>query len=224
MVDNDLLSQGYKLNPSRYQPHLGNSRLQLLISSHPTKRFFDVKQIRLPTFYNRVYQKTQISRHELSPKESFQVCMGRFCLEAYQGFSRQGFSFGGALHVSILEGDLYCDFTSTAPIFMVGPDPVAVNNLIVDEILEFLAEKEAKLGQHEDEMYGRLAKFDPYAVFLACLVSLQEQLEGVPASLRRDKYCKTAATIQKVIEIVRKTDGWDGCSPTLEELLTSKVS
>lgn len=219
-MDSALLKQGYQLEPTKYSPPLGSSRIRVVISDQPAQRFFDVKLLRLPTFDGRYYHQTQITRHELAPEATFQVCLGKFSLESYHGDVIHGFSFGGVLETTLVDKDLYCDLTSNAPIFTLRDSPEVMGNLLADELIDLLAENEARLAGHEEELYSRLAKFEPYKVFLSCMVTLQKRFDSVPTSLRRDKFRKTNAVLQKIIHIVRDTDGWDGRSPTLDELLS----
>jgi hypothetical protein len=106
---------------------------------------------------------------------------------------------------------------------MLQDNPVTVSGVLVDEIIDLLAEKEARLARHEDELYSRLSKFEPYTVFLACLVTLRKRLESLPAQLRGENFRKTNSVVQKVIRIVQSTDGWDGHADTLDDLLVGEV-
>jgi len=219
-MDAKLTSIGYVFEPSRYSPGLGYSRISVAISGKPTERLFDVKLLRIPTFDGRFLRQTQVTRHELAPNETFQVCLGELRLETYRGENLRAFSFGGNLRATVEMGDLYCEFTSTAPIFTLQGEPGSVGRLIADEIVDMLAEKKIKLPGHEDELYSRLAKFEPYPIFLACIVSLQKRAESVPTAMRRERYRQVTASLKRAIEIVRATDGWDGRSPSLEDLLS----
>jgi len=218
-MDAQLLTLGYQLGPSKYTPRIGYSWLRAVISGRPTQRFFDVKSLHLPTYDGRYFHQTQISRHELSPKEAFQVCLGRWSLVNYQGEELHGFSFGGGLQTAIVDNDLYCDFTSSAPILILQDGPGSVSGPLIDEVVDLLAEIKPKLAGHDDEFYSRLSKFEPYAVFLSCLFTLKKRFASVPTHLRNEKFRKANTQIEKAIQIVQNTDGWDGRSPTLEELL-----
>jgi hypothetical protein len=219
-MDKELLTSGYQLHPTRYSPRLGYSQLTALISGQPAQRYFDVKLLHIPTFDGRFYHMTNISRHELELKETFQVCLGKWSLENFVGNEIHGFSFGGVLQAAVKDEGLYCEFTSSAPIFKMKDDQMGETSLLFDEILDLVAEQEVKMTHHEDELYARLGKHDPHEVFLSCLVTLQKKLDRVPTSLRRERYRKTSALLQKVIKIVRDTDRWDGRAPTLTELLS----
>ena len=220
-MDPKLISIGYTLEPSRYSPALGYSRLSVLISANPTQRFFDVKQFSIPTFDGRFLRYTHITRHELAPAESFKACVGELRLETHQGETMQAFTFGGNLQTSVEMGALYCEYTSNAPILKLDDDPNSANRAIADEIVDLLAELESKLSGHEDELYTRLSKFDPYTIFLSCLVSLQALVDNVPLGVRRERFHQASVNIQRAIQVVRQTDGWDGHSPSLEDLLSS---
>jgi hypothetical protein len=220
-MDSKLAAFGYGLEPSKYSPGLGYSRFKAVISGWPTGRFFDAKKLRIPTFDGRFYHNTQISRHELRPKETFQVCLGELVLESYQGESLRVFSFGGLLVATIERDDLICELTSNAPIFKLQDDPAKVGNVVVEEVMDLLAEKQVGLAGHADELYARLAKFDPYQVFLSCLVSLQKRVDDVPLHLRHDRYQKVASSVKHAAQIVRDTDGWDGHSSGLEDLISN---
>jgi hypothetical protein len=220
-MDEKLLSLGYQWEPSRYLPQLGYSRLSAVISGKPAQRYFDAKLLRVPTFDGRFFHHTQVSRHELALEEDFQVCMGRISLESYHGNALHAFSFGGALHAKIIDDDLFCTLTSDAPILTLSENPVSVGEVIADELLDLLAETQTKLVRHEDELYARISKHTPYELFLACMVTLQKRLDSIPTNLRRSNYRKVNTQIQNAIQIVRKTDGWDGHSPTLQELISN---
>ena len=219
-MDPKLNSLGYIFEPSKYPPALGYSQLKVIISGKPTQRFFDVKSLHIPTFDGRFLHQKQVTRHELAPKETFQVCLGELKLETYPGENLLAFSLGGNLQVSVEMGDLYCVFSSTAPILKVEDDPDSVSGVIADEIMDLQAEMETKLAGHEDELYSRLSKFDPYSIFLSCLVSLQKRAESVPLAVRRERFHKISSNITHAIQLVRDTDGWDGQAPSLDDLLS----
>ena len=214
-----LLTIGYELGPSKYSPPVGYSGLKTLISGKPTQRLYDVKLLRVPTFDGRYFHKTAVSRHELAPTETFQVCLGQLEMETFRGEHIRAFSFGGTLHTKIDHEDLYCELASNAPIFKLQDDPKILGTVLVDEIMELLAEQEVKLPRHEDELYARLAAYEPYALFLASLVSLQKRADSVPTGQRREKYQKAVANLKRLVQVVHDGDGWDGRSLSLEELL-----
>jgi hypothetical protein len=220
-MDPKLATLGYELGPSKYSPALGYSGLSLLISGRPTERLFDVKTLRVPTFDGRWFHQTQISRHELEMAETFQVVLGQLSLETYRGEHIRAFSFGGVLRATLKRDDLYCEFTSNAPIFRLQEATISVGGVVADEIMDLLAEKQVTLTHHEDELYSRLAKFEPYPLFLACLVSLQKRVDSVPLHQRHEKFQKLSSNLKRAIQIVRDSDGWDGHSPSLEDLLTN---
>jgi hypothetical protein len=220
-MDDKLHSFGYEFEPSKYSPPIGHSGLKTIISSQPTNRFFDVKELHIPTFDGKYYHQTQVSRHELSPVESFQVCLGELRLKSYQGESLWVFSYGGKLRTRIAKDDLICELTSNAPLFEIKDDPGAVSRVIADEIMEMLALEEPELDFHQDEIYSRLARFSPYQVFIACLVSLQNRVDSTPTNLRRERYHHVANELHKVIKTIKDTDGWEEHPPSLAELLSS---
>jgi len=222
-MDTKLASLGYEFGPSRYSPNLGFSRLSVVISGRPAQRFFDVKTLHIPTFDGRFYHQTQVSRHELEPKETFQVCLGQLSLESFQGESLRAFSFGGLLEVTVETHELHCELTSNAPIFKLQEAPGSVGSVVVEEIMDLLAEKQVGLARHEDELYSRLAKFEPYQLFLACLVSLQKRADSFPVNQRRERYHKLVAELHRAVNTVKDTDGWDGRSPSLEDLLSGSA-
>ena len=220
-MDAKLNSIGYDFGPSKYSPALGYSWLKVLISGNPTQRFFDVKMLNIPTFDGQFLHHTRITRHELAPDETFQVCLGELRLETYQGESIQAFSFGGNLRANVVMSDLYCEFTSNAPIFTMEDEPTSVSGVIADEVLDLLAEYESKLAGHDDELYSRLSKIEPYQLFLSCLVSMQKRSDNIPLAIRRERYHKVSANIKHAFQTVCDQDKWDGNAPSLEDLLTA---
>ena len=220
-MDARLTTLGYEFEPSKYSPGLGFSGLKVVISGKPTQRFFDVKTLHVPTFDGRFYHQTQVTRHELETQETFQVCLGELSLESFRGDHLRAFTFGGVLHVTLEKGDLYCEFTTNAPIFKMQEEPGSPGGgLLADEILDLLAEQQVKLADHKDEMYSRFAKFDSYQIFLASLVSLQKRFDAVPMNMRRDRFQMLSSNLNRVIHTVRAKDGWDGKTPGLEDLLS----
>jgi hypothetical protein len=216
-----LASLGYELGNSKYSPALGYTGLRVLISGRPTQRLFDVRLLCLPTFDGRFLHQKQITRHELEPNETLQACLGELRLETHRGENLRAFSFGGSLRASVEMDDLYCEFASTAPIFTMQSDPGSLGGgLLADEITDLLAEKKIKLAGHEDELFSRLSKFEPYPIFLACLVSLQKRLDSVPIASRHERYRKVSANLKRAVQIIHDADGWDGHSPSLEDLLS----
>jgi hypothetical protein len=219
-MDARLNSIGYVFEPSKYNPALGYSQLKLRISGKPTERFFDVKLLSVPTFDGRFFRHTHITRHELSPNETFKACIGELSMETYQGETLRAFSFGGLLRATVEMGDLFCELTSNAPIFMLQNEPVSVSEVIASEIMDFLAQDAVKLAGHEDELYARLSKHEPYQLFLSCLVSLQKRAETVPMAQRRERFHKVVSNLKRAIQIIHDADGWDGNSPSLEDLIS----
>jgi hypothetical protein len=219
-MDTKLSSIGYDFGSSKYTPNLGFSGFRTLISAKPTQRFFDARRLQIPTFDGRYFHQTQVTRHELAPLETFQVCVGEMRLDAFNGDHLRAFSFGGTLRASIDIDDLNCEFTSSAPVFKLQSDPGGISGVIADEILDLLAEKQTRLPRHEDELYERLGSVDPYQLFLTCLVSVQQRADSIPMSMRREGYHKLVAALKRAIQIVKDTDGWDGHAPNLDELLS----
>jgi hypothetical protein len=220
-MDARLNSIGYVFEPSKYNPALGYSQLKLRISGKPTQRFFDIKLLSVPTFDGRFLRHTQITRHELAPNETFKACIGELGMETYQGETMRAFSFGGNLLATVEMGDLFCEFTSSAPIFLLQNEPASVSDVIASEIMDFLAQDAVKLAGHEDELYAQLTRHEPYQLFLSCLVSLQTRLEAIPMAQRRERYHKLVSNLKRAFQIIHDADGWDGNSPSLEDLLSN---
>jgi hypothetical protein len=216
-----LASIGYEFEPSKYSPNLGYSGLKIVISGQPTQRFYDFKTLHIPTFDGYNFHRTHVTRHELSLKETFQVCVGEVKMETHRGDDIWAFSFGGVLKAEVYQDDLLCELTSSAPIFKLQDDPKWVSAVLVEEIMDLLAEEQARLAGHEDELYARLAKIEPYKLFISSLVTLQKSADSVPLNLRQESYHKASSNIHRIIQIVRETDDWDGDAPSLEELLSN---
>jgi hypothetical protein len=221
-MDSKLSSMGYVFDPSRYSPKLGYSRLRMVISGQASQRFFDVKTLQIPTFDGRVMHKTRIDRYEMVPNEVFQVCVGELILESYQGERLHAFSLGGKLTATVEKGERLCDFVSDAPIFLMEEDPESISGVMADEIEDLIAKIEVELTDHENELYYRLSKYEPYTIFLACLVSLKKRAESVPVEIRRERFNKISANIDQAIKTVQENDSWDGNSPSLEDLLLAR--
>jgi hypothetical protein len=219
-MDTKLASFGYILESSKYSPELGYAGLKVLISGKPTQRLFDVKTLHIPTFDGRYYHQTQVSRHELAPVETFQVCLGQLTLETYKGEHLRAFSFGGVLQTAVEMDNLVCQLTSSAPIFKLQDSAGIAGGVIADELMDLLAGQQARLPGHEDELYSRLSKFEAYPLFLAGMVSLQKRIDSIPMSQRRQNFYKVSSNVKRAIQTVCDSDGWDGHSPSIEDYLT----
>jgi hypothetical protein len=137
----------------------------------------------------------------------------------HAGETMRLFSFGGKVEAFIEMGDVCCVYTSNAPLFNLENEPVTPGGVLADEVIDLLAEAEVKYAHHEDDLYLSLAKYDPYQLFLACLVSLRNRAEGIQSSRRREGYHTIVTNINQAVQIVQNTDGWDGHSPSLEDLV-----
>ncbi len=220
MMDAQLSSVGYFFEPSKYAPGIGYCRLDALISDKPTQRFFDVKSMRIPMFDGRFFNHLNVTRHGLDTLASIAVCIGEIILVSHQGEHLRAFTFGGSLKPSIENGELCCQLSSSAPLFKLQADPGSLSAVIADEIVDLIAEKGKKIAGSDDNIYARLSKVEPYALFLASIVSLQQRAESIPVAHRREGYHKATTNLKRVIQTLHDTDGWDGTSPSLEDLLT----
>lgn len=225
---------GYEFTPSRYDSHLGYAHLRVVICASPCGRYFDVRSLHLPTFDGRLVHQTEIGAHALAPAESFQVCLGALSLESHRGDVLHAFSFGGELRTCPSAQEIHAELISPAPLFRLpedrhggplrgpGSGPLDLSSLLVEEVLDMLAESQAELPGHEEELYARLARHDPYQVFLSCLVSLEQRVERLPPIQQPQSYRQVANELHQAIQAVRRADGWDGRAPRLEELLGSE--
>jgi hypothetical protein len=219
MNDQDVLSLGYAFDPTRYNPRIGYCRVRALIPNQPAQRYFDVRKLHVPTFDGWDFKQIQVSRHEPEMQHKFHVSLGHLILESFDGKKVEAFCFGGQLQTRVDREGLFCELTSNAPIIKQQDVPGSVATILVDEIIQFIASLEPQLSGHEDEFHSRLAKFEPYSIFLSCLISLKKRLDSVPKNMQRESYRKTCAVLQQVTQILQTQDGWDGRSPTLEELV-----
>jgi hypothetical protein len=218
---------GYEFAPCRYGPHVGYARLRVVLSASPSGRYFDVRALHLPTFDGRSLHQTEIVSHPAAAPEALPVCLGPLSLESHRGEMLHAFSFGGALHTlpagPETPAEILVELSSSAPLIRLPDDPAGdpadISSLFVEEVLAMLAEKQAGLAGHEEELYARLAACDPYRVFLSCLVSLEERVERVPPHLQLEGHAQVKTGLHKAIQAVRSADGWDGRAPRLEELL-----
>ncbi len=144
-MNTNLNAVGYEFEPSRYSSGLGYSKLRVVISAKPKERFFDVKVLKIPAFDGRFLHQKQVTRHELVPDETFQACLGEISLETHAGEQLHVFSFGGTLHTAVETDDLYCDISSTAPIFKLKDESGVGGGLLSDEIMDMLAEMKATI-------------------------------------------------------------------------------
>ena len=146
-MDAKLTSIGYEFEPSRYSPGLGYSRLRVVISGKPTQRFFDVKLLRIPTFDGRFLRQTQVTRHELEPNETFQVCLGELRLETLPGRTPAGFLLWRQPAAQQSTWVICIASLHPMPQFLrCKMTLVRRAGLIADEIMDLLAEKKITIA------------------------------------------------------------------------------
>ena len=79
--------------------------------------------------------------------------------------------------------------------------------------------KEIMAHETDAEYARRLASVDPYTLFLASLGTLDELTRHGPPSMSWERHVEVRRTVQRMLDAVRKHDGWPEHLARLEELV-----
>jgi len=210
--------QSFKLTPSKYSSAIGYSELEAQISAQPTGRFFDIQYFTLPVFEGEALRQFRISRHSTVP-DNTRISLGRITMQTHHSEVLHTFSFGGRLHTTLAGDFLHCHLESPAPILKVQDEFEDTGSILVDEILDALAENQARCQINETELYHRLSRYEPYELFLSSLVTIQARIDATPAHAHTEEYRKLASALRHTIQTVIEIDHWTGTAKSLEEII-----
>ena len=204
---------------SRYWPPIGVERVDLYLTAAASRRLLDVRSVRFQSAANEVLQYFTVS-HNGAVRSDRPICAGLYtCYDHNHTRYWQGLTFGGMLHITAHYAYTHVEITSPAPIFILMGDADPIQHLLFDELMAVVARHRAEAHESDAEYARRLARVDPYQLFLASLNKLHALVKHGPPSLAGAHHIEVQRAVQRMIDAVRKLDGWPDHITPLEELL-----
>lgn len=204
---------------SHYWPPIGVDRVDLYLTSVVSHRMLDATSARFQTAANEMLQYFTVS-HGGVLRGDKPICAGLYTIYAHNRVHYwEGLTFGGMVSITAHYAYTHVAITSPAPIFVLMGNGDPIQHLLFDELMAAVARHRAEAHETDAEYARRLAKADPYALFLASLGTLHRMARHGPPSMAGDSHLEVQRAVQRMIDAVRKQDGWPTHVPQLEDLL-----
>jgi hypothetical protein len=204
---------------SHYWPPIGVDRVDLYLTSTASHRLLDAASVRLQSAANEMLQYFTVS-HGGALRGDRHICAGLYTIYAHNRVHYwEGITFGGTATITAHYAHTHVAITSPAPIFVLMGNGDPIQHLLFDELMAAVARHRAEVHESDSEYARRLAKADPYGLFLASLTTLHTMARHGPPSMAGDKHLEVQRAVQRMIDAVRKQDGWPTHVPHLEDLL-----
>ncbi|MCS6849211.1 MAG: hypothetical protein RMN52_16020 [Anaerolineae bacterium] len=206
---------GYYLHPAAHPGDPGYPRLDVNLFAAPTHRHYDTRVLHLPVAHFGSVRQMDI-RHPWHVAH-YRVCAGRITLRDFVDKPVVFFSFGGNAVVEVLADHTHCTITSDAPILHLieEEDPATV---LSEEFEALLARRRGAWAGRQDQYESRLAKVEPFTLYLACLNALHRTLdEGAHSA--DDGRAALRRILHDAIHAVEASGRRAELAPTLEQLL-----
>jgi hypothetical protein len=217
--ENLAAAAGIYAATSHYWPPIGVDRVDLYLTARPGHRLLDAASVRFQTAANEVLQYFAVS-HGGALRGDRPICAGLYTVYAHNRVHYyEGLTFGGTVHITAHYAYTHVAITSPAPIFVLMGNGDPIQHLLFDELMAAVARHRAEAHETDNEYARRLAKADPYTLFLASLATLHGMARHGPPSMAGDKHLEVQRAVQRMIDAVRKQDGWPEHVPHLEDLV-----
>jgi hypothetical protein len=204
---------------SRYWPPVGVARVDLYLTASAGHRLLDVRSVRFQSAANEVLQYFTVS-HNGAVRGDRSICAGLYtCYDHNHTRFWEGLTFGGLVQITAHYAYTHVAITSPAPIFILMGDADPIQHLLFDELMVAVARHRAEAHESDGEYARRLAHVDPYQLFLAALSKLHALARHGPPSLAGERHLEVQRTVQRMIDAVRKLDGWPDHVLPLEDLI-----
>lgn len=214
----DRVRYGYFMQPSRYDPPLGYSALDVYLARSDPDRYFDTAAALFPVNNGEKTTQVEIVHPFLQAPQRYQSVLGRFYLLAHNGDMAVGMSLGGVLEIEVHDNVTLCHLTSPAPIFDIGESGGLVATLETEVEAE-LAKLRAEWKGSDAAFDCRLASLDPLNLFTACLNLLDDYLHNHPQAVSPDQVLAERTAVHQAIRTLQRAGQWPVSVPSLRELM-----
>lgn len=209
---------GYFLHPSRYDPPLGFSALDVYLAPSDPERFFDAVAALFSVADGERTNQVEIYHPFPQAPQRYQVVFGRYFLLAHNGDMVEGMSLGGLLEVEQHADYTHCHLSSPAPIFDIEESGGLVGTLEV-EIEAELARLRAQWTHGDAAFDRRLASLDPMTLFCASLTLLEDYLHYHAQIATPDEVLAERTAVHNAIRTLQRASQWPKTVPTLRDLV-----
>jgi hypothetical protein len=217
--ENQAAAAGIYAATSHYWPPIGVDRVDLYLTPRASHRLLDAASARFQSAANEVLQYFTVT-HNGALRGDKPICAGLYTIyEHNRVHFWEGLTFGGIVHITVHYAYTHVAITSPAPIFVLTGNGDPIQHLLFDELMAAIARHRAEAHETDSEYARRLAKADPYNLFLASLGTLHALARHGPPSMSGSRHIEVQRTVQRMIDAVRKQDGWPEHIPQLEDLL-----
>lgn len=220
--------QGYQFYPSRYHPPVGHAQLDVYLAAAPMGRIFDAASlgVRILDQIDAVPRTLVVVHHDESSGRRYRVALGRFWLHDFSGHALEGFSFGGNLTITSLDGQTTCRFESAAPVFELDPDSYDVERVFVDAVEALAGVLRAEWQDGSDaEWLTNLATVESFPLFVSSLATVQARLSDLAPDASYDlDTARLRSWISRVIQTLHRAGEWPEHVPTLGEMEQAAAS
>ena len=209
---------GYIFLPSKYEPPVGHTGLDIYLTPHRAERAFDTAAIEvLVEEYGLA--RSMLINYTTNVSDTMHVAPGELVLHAHGGDSFMVLTFGGQLTIQTTEAYRTCRVRSTAPVFYMGEEGHALTGLMAAQMSVLMARTKARLRLDEAELTGRLSAVDPLRLMATALQEIQEYGKALPGEIRHEQYHGEALALTRVMRILQEAGDWPAHVPSLEELV-----
>lgn len=173
---------GYTYASPRHPNDPGSPRLDILIRAQPTGLHFDPERVDFPTLVQPDTVETLTIDHPWTGLKQFRLYPGRILMYDHQNKVARAFTFGGSLEVTPSDLETLCTVQSSAPILnLTLPQSLAV--ILAEEVETLLASYRARWADQIEHFQQRVGATDPLTLYQACLNSLRQRFEALPAGV-----------------------------------------
>ena len=221
------LELGFHFHPAEPPVTIGHPKLDIRVYSEPTGKHFDPVWVRLPVSLPHTDPYHLIITHPWRGYHRYRVNAGRIILRDRIEKVVEAYSFGGTLEICPQDEFTCLQVRSSAPIFSMqssAPMFSILNNrgpseLFIEEFELILAIIRAELLGSKLDFESRLARIDPFDLFCASIVSIEDRLHEFQPLTRDDQYWKTIHSIHRIKNELHAAGQWPILQPSLTELL-----
>jgi hypothetical protein len=209
---------GYYLYPSRYDPPLGYSALDVYLAKSDPERYFDAAAAFFTVTDGERTSQVEIYHPFPQAPQQYQVVFGRYYLLAHNGDMVEGMSLGGVLDVQTHPSHTVCHLSSPAPVFDIEETGGLIASLEVEVEAE-LARLHAEWRSSDAAFDRRLASLDPMTLFAASLSLLESYLHSHPQAITPDEAVAERTAVHQAIRTLQHAGQWPKPTPSLRELI-----
>jgi len=181
-----LETLGYDTLPRFHPDSPGYSGLSVVLRQSPQGHEPEMIKLRLHEWDDMT--TTAHLHADINQQFSHVVCPGQIVIRSPKEREVTFYTFGGSIESKALPGETVYSFRSVVPVLELLPEQETIADLLADKSEVLLARIKAQQQLSSQELWDRLVKAGPEAVYLAVLQSLllEDEATAVPDHLHND--------------------------------------